>query len=252
VSFQHPPRHPRHHPVRRRPWPSKGYALNKMCFSFNDKAKPRRLPEGRHRRPTCASTRSRPSRRQRCAPRQVLQTDGRRRQRLLPGQVRRHLRPGHAGHRRPADRCDQGTSSRPSSSRPAINLRDSRSGKAASSENTGAFTWHNSSAASAPPTFPPLAAPSTRACSRTRTGSRSLTASRPSPVAGREEARCVVMFYNDHGLNFFLDKMPTFAVGAAPEYLNADEGWGIPSLEPLKGEPGPVLAHHQHADRQGV
>ena len=26
----------------------------------------------------------------------------------------------------------------------------------------------------------------------------------------------VVMFYNDHGLNFFLDKMPTFAIGAAP------------------------------------
>ena len=25
----------------------------------------------------------------------------------------------------------------------------------------------------------------------------------------------VVVFYNDHGLNFFLDKMPTFAVGAA-------------------------------------
>ena len=24
-----------------------------------------------------------------------------------------------------------------------------------------------------------------------------------------------VVFYNDHGLNFFLDKMPTFAVGAA-------------------------------------
>ena len=28
----------------------------------------------------------------------------------------------------------------------------------------------------------------------------------------------LVLFYNDHGLNFFLDKMPTFAVGAAPEY----------------------------------
>ena len=27
----------------------------------------------------------------------------------------------------------------------------------------------------------------------------------------------VVVFYNDHGLNFFLDKMPTFAVGAANE-----------------------------------
>ena len=24
-----------------------------------------------------------------------------------------------------------------------------------------------------------------------------------------------VVFYNDHGLNFFLDKMPTFSVGAA-------------------------------------
>jgi len=46
----------------------------------------------------------------------------------------------------------------------------------------------------------------------------------------------MVIFYNDHGLNFFLDKMPTFAVGAATQYVNSDEGWGIPSLEPLKGE----------------
>ena len=48
----------------------------------------------------------------------------------------------------------------------------------------------------------------------------------------------VVVLYNDHGLNFFLDKMPTFAVGAAPEYHNADEGWGIPTLPPFKGVPG--------------
>jgi protocatechuate 4,5-dioxygenase beta chain len=46
-----------------------------------------------------------------------------------------------------------------------------------------------------------------------------------------------VVIYNDHGLNFFLDKMPTFAVGAAPEYQNADEGWGIPTLPPYKGDP---------------
>jgi protocatechuate 4,5-dioxygenase beta chain len=46
----------------------------------------------------------------------------------------------------------------------------------------------------------------------------------------------VVMLYNDHGLNFFLDKMPTFSVGAAPEYRNADEGWGIPTLPPFQGE----------------
>lgn len=45
-----------------------------------------------------------------------------------------------------------------------------------------------------------------------------------------------VVIYNDHGLNFFLDKQPTFAVGAAPEYLNADEGWGIPTLPPYPGD----------------
>ena len=44
-----------------------------------------------------------------------------------------------------------------------------------------------------------------------------------------------VVFYNDHGLNFFLDKMPTFAVGAAAEYRNADEGWGIPQVPPFAG-----------------
>jgi protocatechuate 4,5-dioxygenase beta chain len=45
-----------------------------------------------------------------------------------------------------------------------------------------------------------------------------------------------VIFYNDHGLNFFLDKLPTFAVGAAPEYRNADEGWGIPTMRPIRGD----------------
>lgn len=45
-----------------------------------------------------------------------------------------------------------------------------------------------------------------------------------------------VVFYNDHGLNFFLDEMPTFSVGAASEYRNADEGWGIPTLPPYDGD----------------
>ena len=44
-----------------------------------------------------------------------------------------------------------------------------------------------------------------------------------------------IVFNNDHGLNFFLDKMPTFAVGAAPEYHNADEGWGLPLYKSFKG-----------------
>ncbi len=46
----------------------------------------------------------------------------------------------------------------------------------------------------------------------------------------------VIVFYNDHGLNFFLDKMPTFAVGAASEYKNDDEGWGLPVWRPYPGD----------------
>ena len=46
-----------------------------------------------------------------------------------------------------------------------------------------------------------------------------------------------VVIYNDHGLNFFLDKLPTFAVGAANEYKHADEGWGLPISRPYPGDP---------------
>jgi protocatechuate 4,5-dioxygenase beta chain len=46
-----------------------------------------------------------------------------------------------------------------------------------------------------------------------------------------------VVFYNDHGLNFFLDKMPTFAIGAAAEYRHEDEGWGISGYKPFPGAP---------------
>jgi protocatechuate 4,5-dioxygenase, beta chain len=47
----------------------------------------------------------------------------------------------------------------------------------------------------------------------------------------------VVVSYNDHGLNFLLDKLPTFAVGAASEYKQADEGWGLPVARPFPGDP---------------
>jgi protocatechuate 4,5-dioxygenase beta chain len=53
----------------------------------------------------------------------------------------------------------------------------------------------------------------------------------------RVQPDVAVVIYNDHGLNFFLDKMPAFAVGAAPVYHNADEGWGIPTLPPFAGHP---------------
>jgi len=53
----------------------------------------------------------------------------------------------------------------------------------------------------------------------------------------REKPDIAVVFSNDHGLNFFLDKMPTFAVGAASEYRNEDEGWGIPVSRAIAGDP---------------
>jgi protocatechuate 4,5-dioxygenase, beta chain len=46
-----------------------------------------------------------------------------------------------------------------------------------------------------------------------------------------------VVVYNDHGLNFFLDKLPTFAIGAAASYGSSDEGWGIPTIPPVAGDP---------------
>jgi len=46
-----------------------------------------------------------------------------------------------------------------------------------------------------------------------------------------------VIFYNDHGLEFFLDKKPTFAIGVASAYENADEGWGIKTIPPIHGHP---------------
>jgi protocatechuate 4,5-dioxygenase, beta chain len=52
----------------------------------------------------------------------------------------------------------------------------------------------------------------------------------------RTKPDVAVVFYNDHGLNFFLDKLPTFAVGASAQYRSADEGWGIPVSRPVPGD----------------
>ncbi len=54
---------------------------------------------------------------------------------------------------------------------------------------------------------------------------------------GDHKPDVAINIYNDHGLGFFLDKMPTFAIGAAHEYRNEDEGWGIPQLPPFPGYP---------------
>ena len=34
----------------------------------------------------------------------------------------------------------------------------------------------------------------------------------------------------------FLDKMPTFAIGCADQYANADEGWGFKPTSPFQGD----------------
>src|SRR6516162_4138608 len=53
----------------------------------------------------------------------------------------------------------------------------------------------------------------------------------------RTKPDIAIVFYNDHGLNVFLDKLPTFAIGAAAEYRSEDEGWGIPVSRSIPGEP---------------
>jgi len=45
-----------------------------------------------------------------------------------------------------------------------------------------------------------------------------------------------VVIYNDHGLSFFLDHIPTFAVGAAATYPNEDSGWGLEVLPEVHGD----------------
>ncbi len=51
-----------------------------------------------------------------------------------------------------------------------------------------------------------------------------------------EKPDLAIVVYNDHGLNFFLDTVPTFAMGCADEYHNADEGWGIPATASFQGD----------------
>lgn len=45
-----------------------------------------------------------------------------------------------------------------------------------------------------------------------------------------------IVVYNDHGLEVFLDRVPTFGVGAALEYPVGDEGWGHRPLPSFEGD----------------
>jgi len=50
------------------------------------------------------------------------------------------------------------------------------------------------------------------------------------------EPDIAIVIYNDHGLNFFLDQVPTFALGCADRYDNADEGWGLQTQASFEGD----------------
>jgi protocatechuate 4,5-dioxygenase beta chain len=47
-----------------------------------------------------------------------------------------------------------------------------------------------------------------------------------------------VVVFNDHGNSFFLDRIPTFAVGVADRYRPADEGWGRRAIPDFEGAEG--------------
>lgn len=45
-----------------------------------------------------------------------------------------------------------------------------------------------------------------------------------------------IVIYNDHGSDFALDRVPTFAIGVRDEYEQADEGFGLRPLPRVKGD----------------
>jgi protocatechuate 4,5-dioxygenase beta chain len=52
----------------------------------------------------------------------------------------------------------------------------------------------------------------------------------------------IILVYNDHANAFSLDLIPTFAIGCAPEFAIADEGWGPRPVPKVIGHP--ELAAH--------
>jgi hypothetical protein len=52
----------------------------------------------------------------------------------------------------------------------------------------------------------------------------------------------IFLVFNDHATAFSLDMIPTFAIGTAPQYTPADEGWGPRPVPVVQGHP--ELAAH--------
>jgi protocatechuate 4,5-dioxygenase beta chain len=52
----------------------------------------------------------------------------------------------------------------------------------------------------------------------------------------------VILVYNDHATAFSVEVIPTFAIGCAPQFEPADEGWGRRPVPSVQGQP--ELAWH--------
>jgi protocatechuate 4,5-dioxygenase beta chain len=197
----------------------KGYALNRMCFSFNDAANREafRADEDAY----CARYRLTPDQREAVRSRNVLKLIEAGGKHLLPRQAGGDPRSQRAGRRRAADRPHrrglQGQAQRSGGSLSAMAKIIGGLGVSHVPAIGKAMAQHLEEDPYWKPFFDGFGP--ARAWLRD---------ARPDAV---------VVLYNDHGLNFFLDKMPAFAVGAAPEYRNADEGWGLPVQAPFMGAP---------------
>ena len=58
----------------------------------------------------------------------------------------------------------------------------------------------------------------------------------------KEKPDVVLLVFNDHATAFDMNFIPTFALGCAPEFEPADEGWGPRPVPTVKGHP--KLAAH--------
>ena len=45
----------------------------------------------------------------------------------------------------------------------------------------------------------------------------------------------IILIYNDHASAFSLEMIPTFAIGCAPSFAPADEGWGPRPVPTVQG-----------------
>ncbi len=60
---------------------------------------------------------------------------------------------------------------------------------------------------------------------------------RAKEIAAALAPDVTIVVYNDHGLEVFLDRVPTFGIGAAAEYRPGDEAWGPRPIPPFQGDP---------------